>query len=76
MTSFNELTFFHADFNQTEVEDSFPLPSDWIKSEQKKSGQTFGLLATIKITVLTFLVNQNYNEAFRGVCFLGIREET
>ena len=43
---------------------------------KRNSDQTFGLLATIKITVLTFLVNQNYNEVFRGVCFLGIREET
>ena len=41
MTSFNELTFFHADFNQTEVEDSFQLPSDWIKSEQKKKRSDF-----------------------------------
>ena len=41
MTSFNEVTFFHADFNQTEVEDSFQLPSDWIKSEQKKKRSDF-----------------------------------
>ena len=26
------LTFFHADINQWEVEDSFQLASDWIKS--------------------------------------------
>ena len=26
------LTFFHADINQSEVEDSFQLASDWIKS--------------------------------------------
>ena len=41
MTSFNEITFFHADFNQTEVEDSFQLPSDWIKSAQKKKRSDF-----------------------------------
>ena len=28
MTSFNWLTFFHADINQSEVEDSFQLASD------------------------------------------------
>ena len=26
------LTFFHADINQSEAEDSFQLASDWIKS--------------------------------------------
>ena len=35
VTSFNELTFFHADINQSEVEDSFLLASDWIKSVRK-----------------------------------------
>ena len=35
MTSFNQLTFFHAEINQSEVEDSFQLASDWIKSAQK-----------------------------------------
>ena len=34
-TSFNELTFFHAGINQLEVEDSFQLASDWIKSVRK-----------------------------------------
>ena len=28
--SFNSFTFFHADINQSEVEDSFQLASDWI----------------------------------------------
>ena len=32
VTSFNKLTFFHADVNQSEVEDSFQLASEWIKS--------------------------------------------
>ena len=36
------LTFFHADINQSEVEDSFQLASDWIKI---KRGHTFGLLS-------------------------------
>ena len=35
MTFFNELTFFNADINQSEVEDSFQLASDWIKSLQR-----------------------------------------
>ena len=35
VTSFNKLTFFHADVNQSEVEDSFQLASDWIKSVRK-----------------------------------------
>ena len=32
VTTFNLLTFFHVDINQSEVEDSFQLASDWIKS--------------------------------------------
>ena len=35
MTSFNKLTFFQADINQSEVEDSFQPASDWIKSARK-----------------------------------------
>ena len=35
MTFFNELAFFNADSNQSEVEDSFQMASDWIKSVQK-----------------------------------------
>ena len=35
VTSFNKLTFFQADINQSEVEDSFQLASDWIKSARK-----------------------------------------
>ena len=35
LTYFNYLTFFHADINQSEVEDSFQLSSDWIKSARK-----------------------------------------
>ena len=35
VTSFNQPTFFHADINQSEVEDSFQLASDWIKSVQE-----------------------------------------
>ena len=40
VTSFNQLTFFQADINQSEVKDSFQLASDWITSVQKN-----GLLA-------------------------------
>ena len=36
VTAFNLFTFFHADINQSEVEDSFQLASDWIKSAWKK----------------------------------------
>ena len=32
MTSFNQFTFFDADINQSELEDSFQLASDWIES--------------------------------------------
>ena len=36
VTSFNQFTFLHAEiFNQSEVEDSFQLASDWIKSARK-----------------------------------------
>ena len=35
VTSFNKLTFFQADINQSEVEDSFQPASDWIKSARK-----------------------------------------
>ena len=40
VTSFNQLTFFQADINQSEVKDSFQLASDWITSVRKN-----GLLA-------------------------------
>ena len=53
MTFFNWLTFFHADINQSEVEESFQLASNWIKFAQKnvnksKAGHTFVLLAVIR----------------------------
>ena len=32
MTAFNLFTFFHADINRSEFEDSFQLATDWIKS--------------------------------------------
>ena len=35
VTSSNQQTFCHADMNQSEVEDSFQLPYDWIKSVRK-----------------------------------------
>ena len=35
VTSFNSLTLFLADINQSEVEDSFQLASYWIKSVRK-----------------------------------------
>ena len=34
-TAFNLFTFFHAEINQSEVEYSFQLASDWIKSAWK-----------------------------------------
>ena len=46
VTFFNELTFFNADINQSEVEDSFQLASDWIKSVQEN---------VTKSTAVTFL---------------------
>ena len=35
MTSLNSFTFFHEGINQSEVEDSSQLASDWIKSARK-----------------------------------------
>ena len=35
VTSFNKLTFFHANIKQSKVEDSFQLAYDWIKSVQR-----------------------------------------
>ena len=35
MTSFNYFTFFHADINQSELEESFQLASDCIESVRK-----------------------------------------
>ena len=35
MTSFNKLTFFHANIKQSEIKDSFQLAYDWIKSVQR-----------------------------------------
>ena len=32
VTAFNLFVFFHVDINQSEVEDSFQLSFDWIKS--------------------------------------------
>ena len=40
MISFNLLTFFHADVNQSEVEESFELASYWIKSVRKNVNKT------------------------------------
>ena len=44
VTTFNELTFFHADINQSEFEDSFKLASDWIKSVPKNLNKSNGHL--------------------------------
>ena len=35
MITCNEFTFCHAEINQSEVEKSFQLASDWIKSARK-----------------------------------------
>ena len=35
VTFFNQLSFFHADTNQSEVENSSQLDFDWIKSVRK-----------------------------------------
>ena len=40
MTSFNYLTSFHVDINQSEVEDSFQLVSDWIKSARNNVNES------------------------------------
>ena len=39
--SMTSLTFFHASINQSEVEDSFQLASDWIKSVRKNVNKHF-----------------------------------
>ena len=38
--SFNLLTSLHADFNQSEVEESFELAPYWIKSVRKNVNKT------------------------------------
>ena len=38
-------SFFLEGINQSEIEDSFQLASDWIKSAQKGVNNTFALLA-------------------------------
>ena len=38
-------SFFLEGINQSEIEDSFQLASDWIKSAQKDVNNTFALLA-------------------------------
>ena len=49
-----------------------------VLAETKRSNlikcSKFRHIFSITITVPTFLVKKNYNEAFRGVYFLGIRE--
>ena len=49
VTFFNELAFFNADINQSEVEDSFQMASDWIKSVQKnvKKSKAVTLLGSL-----------------------------
>ena len=39
VTSFNQFTFFRGGINQSEVEDSFPPASDWIKSARKNENE-------------------------------------
>ena len=41
--------FFHVDINQSEVEDSFQLASDWIKSVEKNvnKSKVFTLLGSL-----------------------------
>ena len=40
MTSFNKLTFFHANIKQSEIKDSFQLASDWTKSVRKNVNES------------------------------------
>ena len=49
MTSFNLLTFFHVDINQSEFEDSVQLASHWIKSvrENVKKSKAVTLLVSL-----------------------------
>ena len=43
MTAFDLFTFFCTDLIQSEVEDSFQLASDWIKSVQKNVNKSKGV---------------------------------
>ena len=45
VTSFNYFTFFHVDINQSEVEDSFQLASNWIKSVRKNVNRLIAVTA-------------------------------
>ena len=55
MTYFNQLTFFHADINHSEVEDSFQLASDWIKFVRKNVNESKA------DTLLRFLLQSKVN---------------
>ena len=50
--SMTSLTFFHTDINQSEVEDSFQLASDWIKTHHSLIEDpilvTFGKIGTLR----------------------------
>ena len=40
VTAFDLFTFFHADINQSELDESFQLASDWIESLRKSGNKS------------------------------------
>ena len=52
MISFNSFTFFHEGINQSEVEDSSHLASDWIKSAQKNVNKLKAVTLLVSLLLL------------------------
>ena len=52
MTSFSQLRFFHADINQSEVEDSFQLASDWVKSVRNNVNNS----KVVTVNLISFII--------------------
>ena len=81
VTAFNLFTFFHADINQSEVEDSFQLASDWIKSAWKNVnkpkpvtllGSFLSFRQVVKVSWVSSLVTYLFNYFFMISQFIGL----
>lgn len=64
MTFFNEFAFFHAYSNQSKVEDSFQLASDWIKSAQKNFNKlkAVALLGSLLLVSERVFLHEDINQ--------------
>ena len=69
MTTFNELTFFHADINQPEVEDSLQQASDQIKSVPENVNKSKAVNLHSRLTRGTFLVVKHSENACEQFSF-------